>query len=149
MNKLCETLKILIVFAIGAVLGIISIIIPPLFIVDVRIFKSPLFPMVRTGIEGASLWTLLFLFLSGIFLGIIHPKREKHYGVFLGLIYSKREILWGISTMSLLPILAFIEMSISPTSHNLWPIEFVMHGFMTIPGIIGAYTGAFVRRKFL
>ena len=134
MNKLYGTFKILIVFAIGAALGIISIIVPPLCIVDVKVYESPLFPMVRTGIEGMSLWTLLFLFSSGIFLGVIYPKRE---------------ILWGISTMSLLPLLAFIEMMKDPYSHNLWPIEFIMYGFMTIPGIIGAYIGAFIRKKII
>ena len=134
MNKLYEMFKIRIVFAIGAALGIISIIVPPLCIVDVKVYESPLFPMVRTGIEGMSLWTLLFLFSSGIFLGVIYPKRE---------------ILLGISTMSLFPVLAFLEMGKDPYSHNIWPIEFVIYGFTTIPGIIGAYAGAFIRKKFI
>jgi hypothetical protein len=134
MNTLYGTFKILIVFAIGAALGLISIIIPPLLIVNVKVYQSPFFPMVRTGIEGMSLWTLLFLFSSGIFLGVIYPKRE---------------ILWGISTISLLPLLAFIEMMKDPYSHNLWPIEFVLYGFTAIPGIIGAYAGAFIRKKFI
>jgi hypothetical protein len=148
MNKLYSW-PILIVFALGAVLGIISIIIPPLYIVDVKVYESPLFPMVRTGIEGMSRWTFLFLFLSGMFLGVIYPKREQLYGMFLGVIYSKHEILWGISTMSLFPILAFLEMMTDHNSHNLWPIEFVLYGFATIPGIIGAYTGAFIKRKLI
>jgi len=131
MNKLYSW-PILIVFALGAVLGLISIIIPPLWIVDVKAYESPLFSMVRTGIEGMSLWTFLFLFLSGMFLGVI---------------YSKYELLWGISTMSLFPILAFLEMATEPNSHNIWPMEFVIYGFCTIPGIIGAYIGAFIRRK--
>ncbi|PKL43121.1 MAG: hypothetical protein CVV39_08720 [Planctomycetes bacterium HGW-Planctomycetes-1] len=149
MNKLRGSLKILIVFAIGAVLGLISIIIPPLWIVDVKAYESPLFPMVRTGIEGMSEWSLLFLFLSGMLLGIIYPKRQPLYGRLLGVIYPKHELLWGISTMSLFPILAFIEMSVMPNSRNLWPIEFVIYGFCTIPGIIGAYIGAFIRRKLI
>lgn len=132
MNKLYSW-PILIVFALGAVLGIISIIIPPLWIVDVKVYESPLFPLLRTGIEGMSGWSYLFLFSSGIFLGAIYPKRE---------------ILWGISTMSLFPILAFLEMMKDPYSHNLWPIEFVIYGFTTIPGIIGAYAGTFIRKRF-
>jgi len=116
MNKLYNW-PILIVFAIGAVSGTISIIIPPLLTVDVKVYDSPLFPMVRTGIEGMSLWTLLFLFSSGMFLGAVYPKREW---------------LLGISTMSLLPILAVLEMLADPYSHNLWPIEFVIYGFCTI-----------------
>lgn len=133
MNKL-NSWYIVIVFILGAVLGLISIIIPPLWIVDVKVDQSPVFPMVWTGIEGMSLWTLFFLFSSGIFLGVIYPKRK---------------ILLGMSTMSLLPILAFIEMSVVPNSHNIWPIEFVIYGFCTIPGIVGAYIGAFIRKKTL
>jgi hypothetical protein len=148
MNKRYKSPKFLIVFAIGAALGIISVIIPPLWIVDVKAYESPLFPMLRTGIEGMSGWSFLFLFLSGMFLGAIYPKREPFYGTFFGIIYSKYELLWGFSTMSLFPILAFMEMMKDPYSHNLWPIEFVIYGFTTIPGIIGAYIGAFIRKKF-
>ncbi|MBU1260286.1 MAG: hypothetical protein KKE31_03500 [Planctomycetes bacterium] len=148
MNKLRSWL-VIVVFAIGAALGVVSIIIPPLWIVDVKADESPIFPMVWTGIEGMSGWTLFFLFLSGMFLGVIYPKREPLYGRFLGVIYPKYELLWGISTMSLLPILAFIEMSAVPNSHNVWPIEFVIYGFCTIPGIIGAYIGAFIRKKLI
>ena len=147
MNKLYSRSS-LIVFAIGAALGIISIIIPPLWIVDVKAYESPLFPMVRTGIEGMSGWSLLFLFLSGIFLGIIYPKHESLYGMFSGVFYSKYELFLGISTMALFPILAFLEMMKDPYSHNLWPIEFVLYGFTTIPGICGAYAGTVIRKRF-
>ena len=131
MKKFSGRIQTGMVFAIGAALGVISIIIPPLWIVDVKAYESPLFPMVATGIEGMSRWTLFFLFSSGIFLGGIHPKRGW---------------LLGLSTMSLLPILAFFEMLADPYSHNLWPIEFVIYGFLTIPGITGAYIGVFIRR---
>jgi hypothetical protein len=148
MNKLYSRLN-LIVFALGAVLGLISIIIPPIYIVHVKAYESPLFPMVRTGIEGMSSWSFLFLFLSGVFLGVIYPRHEPLYGMFLGFTYSKHELLLGISTMALFPILAFLEMMTDNNSHNLWPIEFVQYGFFTIPGICGAYAGAFIRRKLI
>ena len=38
-------------------------------------------------------------------------------------------------------------MLVDPYSHNLWPIEFIVYGFMTIPGIFGAYIGAFIRKR--
>jgi hypothetical protein len=148
MNKLYSRLN-LIVFALGAVLGLISIIIPPIYIVHVKAYDSPLFPMVRTGIEGMSLWSLLFLFLSGMFLGIIYPKHEPSYGMFFGFFYSKQALLLGISTMALFPILAFLEMMTDNNSHSIWPIEFVLYGVATIPGIAGAYIGAFIRRKLI
>jgi hypothetical protein len=134
MNKLYKSPKFLIVFAIGAALGIISVIIPPIWIVNVKAYESPLFPMLATGIEGMSGWSYLFLLLSGMILGAIYPKHE---------------LLWGISTMSLFPILAFMEMMKDPYSHNIWPIEFVIYGFTTIPGIVGAYIGAFIRKKLV
>jgi len=148
MNKLYSWYNLM-VFALGAVLGIISVIVPPLYIVDVKFYESPLFPVIRTGIEGMSKWSYLFLLSSGIFLGIIYPKHKSLYGMFFGIIYSKQELLLGASTMSLFPILAFLEMAKDPYSHNLWPIEFILYGFATIPGIIGAYIGATIRRKLV
>lgn len=117
-------------FLLGAILGFISIVTPPFFIPDIKFYESPVFPIVATGIEGLSLWAILCLFLSGIFLGFIRPKHGW---------------LWGLATMSLFPVFAFIEMQVDPYSHNLWPIEFIIYGFMTIPGICGAYTGMFMK----
>ncbi len=133
MNKHYEWSKSLLVFILGATLGLLAIVVPPLFIPGIKFYEAPLFPIVRTGIEELSLWAILCLFLSGMFLGFIRPKHAW---------------LWGLATMFLFPIFAVIEMVADPYSHNLWPIEFTLYGFMTIPGIVGAYIGAFIRRKF-
>ena len=130
MNKPYTKQKTLLAFAFGAVLGFISIVVPPFFIPGTEFVESPLFPMVATGIEKMSLWAIICLFLSGMFLGFIHPRHRW---------------LLGISTMTLFPFLAIIEMLYNPYSHNLWPIEFIGYGLMTLPGIIGAYIGGAFR----
>lgn len=121
----------LLVFVLAAILGLLSIIIPPLLTPQTQYYDSPLFPLIGTGIENLSLNGISFLFLSGIVLGFLCPKRAW---------------LWGLGTMFLFPVLAFAEMIADPYSHNLWPFEFIIYGLMTIPGIGGAYTGIWVRK---
>ena len=133
MNMPYKQSKNLLVFILGSILGFISIVTPPFFIPDIKFYESPVFPIVRTGIEGLSLWAILCLFLSGMFLGFIWPKHVW---------------LWGLATMFLFPIFSVVEMFVDTSSHNLFPIEFLIYGFMTIPGICGAYTGMFIRGKF-
>ena len=69
-------------------------------------------------------------------------------GLILGFLWSKYKWLWGVGAVSLFPIFSIVEMLMDPYSHNLWPFEFIIYGFMIIPGILGAYAGAFIRRKF-
>ncbi len=66
----------------------------------------------------------------------------------MGLFYPKRAWRWGIGTMSLFPILAVIEGTMVPGTHNLLPFELVFYGIATIPGILGAVAGSSVRKKF-
>lgn len=70
-------------------------------------------------------------------------------GLVFGCLWSKHKWLWGIGTVSFFPIFSVVEMFMDPYSHNLFPFEFFVYGFMVIPGIVGAYTGAFIRRKFV
>jgi len=44
--------------------------------------------------------------------------------------------------MFIFPIVATYEMSISPTSHNLWPFEFLLYGLFSIPAIVGSFIGS-------
>jgi len=76
---------------------------------------------------------IITLFLIGLIFGYLWPK---HKG------------LWGFGVVSLFPIFSIAEMIKNTYSHNLWPIEFILYGFATIPGIVGAYIGAFIRKKF-
>lgn len=114
---------VLLTYLLISVLGVISIVLPVLFLPDLMEYDSSLFPMIRTGIEGISLWSFGFLFLSGF-----------------GMKFFSKLSGWkiGLLTMALFPVLALFEMIVvDPTSHNLLPFEFILYGFYTIPGIIG------------
>ncbi|HWL94554.1 MAG TPA: hypothetical protein VNT79_13610, partial [Phycisphaerae bacterium] len=92
---------------------------------------APLFPLVRTAIEGLSALAFVFLFISGLILGALCPKHP---------------VRLGLCTMAAFPLLAFAEMVTDSTSHNLWPIEFVMYGVMSLAAVCGAYIARSARR---
>jgi hypothetical protein len=54
--------------------------------------------------------------------------------------------LLGIATVALLPILAIAEMSVSSATHNLWPLEFIIYGVISLCAFAGAITGRFAMR---
>jgi len=125
--------KNILIFICAAVLGLFSIIIPPLLDTGIKHYggSSLFFGLISTGIENLSSAGLVFLFLSGILLGYLAPKFPW---------------LWGIGTMSLFPVIAFIEGMMNPSTHNLFPIEIIVYGVTMIPGIAGAYVGAYFKR---
>ncbi|WP_075350834.1 hypothetical protein [Algoriphagus marinus] len=112
------------IYLLASILGVISIVLPTFFLPDLRQYDSPLFPLIRTGIEGISSWSFGLLFLSG-------------FGVKLLSKLSSWKI--GLSTMALFPIMAIFEMIVDPSSHNMLPIEFIFYAVYSVPAIIGAY----------
>src|SRR6476620_8943193 len=119
--------RIALTCAAAALLGMFAIV-APVWILDLRRYSAPLFPLIRSGVEGMSLLTLVFLFCAGLIVGCFgvgHP------------------LLVGIATVSLLPILAIAEMSVSQTTHNLWPLEFMIYALISLCPIAGAFTGRF------
>jgi hypothetical protein len=112
-------------------LGLISII-APVFVLSRTHYDAPLFPLVRSGIEGMSSLTFAFLLVSGVLLGIAFPRHP---------------LLLGICTMAAFPLLAIAEISVSPTSHNLWPFEFVIYGLVSLIAVLGAFIGRFIYRR--
>lgn len=118
---------------IGAsLLGLASITLP-VWLGDLRRYEAPLFPIVRSGIEGMSLQTLLLLLASGLLLGLLGRGRPA---------------LLGFATMALLPLITFAEITASPTSHNLWPLEFVFYGIASLPAVAGAFAGRWLASRF-
>jgi len=118
-----RTKKILLLLSISA-LGIVSVILPVLFLPDLKHHDAPLFPLLRTGIEGMSLWSVGFLFLTGL-IGRLFVNLSG----------------WkiGLLTIVLFPLAAICEMIVDPTSHNMFPIEFFFYGLYSIPAMVGAY----------
>lgn len=111
-------------------LGLLSILLPTFFIPDMRQYDSPLFPAIRTGIEGISMWSFLFLLISG-------------FGVRLFNKMSPWKI--GLMTMSIFPVLAIIEILVDNTSHKMLPFEFIFYAACSIPAMIGAYFAKIIK----
>ncbi|HIF83906.1 MAG TPA: hypothetical protein EYQ79_00255 [Flavobacteriaceae bacterium] len=117
-----------------SILGMISILIPVFILDDLRTYDSPLFPMIRTGIEGISLYSLLFLISSGL---IIKSFSDL----------SSWKI--GLASMALFPLAAICEIIYEPTSHNLFPLEFIFYAIYSLPALLGAYLSEFITNKLL
>jgi hypothetical protein len=120
---------------VGALAGLGCIMAPPYLLPGGirRTYEAPLFPALRTAWENlAFLPTMLLLFILGMGLGAALPK-------------SWRSV--GISPVLLLPVAAILEMFADPTSHNLWPIEFVFYGFVGLASLAGALAGSLLKRR--
>lgn len=117
--------------AIG--LGLASVCLP---VVILQLPPAPQggpFAFVFAGVEGMSLLTLILLFASGLMLGLIFS------------IQPLDPLIFGIATMAAFPFLVFVDIAQNPFSHNLWPIEFVIYGFVSLFAVGGAYTGRALR----
>jgi len=117
-----------------SILGILSIIVPVFILGDLKPYESPLFPLIRTGIEGISRYSFLFLLLSGFIVKL-----------FSGIPSWKI----GLMSMVLFPLAAFCKMIVDSSSHNMFPFEFIFYGIYTIPAIIGAYISQVIRGFFI
>ena len=121
------------IYLLAAILGFLSIIIPTIFLPNLKQYDSPLFPIVRTGIEGISMWSFIFLFLSG-------------FGVKLLSRLSSWKI--GLMTMVLFPVMAIFEILVDVSSHKMLPFEFIFYAVFSFPAILGAYFAQIFKRKF-
>ena len=113
-----------------AILGMSSIVLPVFFLDDLKHYDSPLFPLIRTGIEGISMYSLSFLIFSGFIVKLFSDVPSWKI---------------GLMSMILFPLAAICEMIADSSSHNMFPIEFIFYGFCTIPAIIGAYTSQLIK----
>jgi hypothetical protein len=116
----------------AAALGVVSVV-APVFILSRKVFAAPLFPWVRSGIEGFSLLSAFLLFASGVLIGFRT---------------SKYPLMFGMCTMAPFPLLAVAEMVADAKSHNLWPFEFLCYGVISLVAVAGAYVGKRLRSHF-
>jgi hypothetical protein len=96
-------------YLLASISGIISMVLQHFFIPDLKQYDSPLFPLIRTGIEGISFWVLAYYF-KRFWCQIIKQfirleNRFNNNGAF--------------------PILAIFEMFVDSSSHNMFPFEFI------------------------
>ena len=122
---------------VAVVLGFISITCPPYIIpgrngVD---YEPSLFDFIQTAIENLSILpTTVLLMLSGGFVGYLKPDKWA---------------LLGFSTIVLFPIASITEMILYPTTHNLWPIEFLVYCILSIPALLGAWIASKMKNIFI
>ncbi len=121
------------IYLLASILGLISIVLPTFFLAGIEVYDSPLFPIVRTGIEGFSKWSFIFLFLSGFVVQLFSNL-------------SSWKI--GLMTMAFFPVMAIFEMIVDVESHTMLPFEFILYIICTLPAIMGAYFAQFFKRKF-
>ena len=119
-------------YFLASVLGIVSIVLPTFFLPDLKQYDSPLFPIIRTGIEGISIWSFGLLLLSGFCVKLLS------------------KLPWwkiGLTTMALFPIMAILEMFVDSSSHNVFPIEFIIYALYSAPAIGGAYIAQGIKKN--
>jgi hypothetical protein len=133
LNKQEVKLSNFFFFITASVLGFISISLPPYFTAHGKsvIYDAPLFPILATAIKNLSILpTVVLLIISGFIMGYLKPR-----------------IWWllGLATVMLFPAAAICEMVLYPTTHNLWPVELLVYGMLSIPSMLGALVGSKLR----
>jgi hypothetical protein len=135
--------NILVLFVVSIILGLASITIPVILTGGIQaqdevLFPQDevLFPLITSGIENFSLFTLCLLVISGAIIGYLVPRHK---------VWLYSAWLWGYIIITPLPILAIVEIIIYPASHNLFPFELLFYNFLSIPAILGILGGIFVR----
>jgi hypothetical protein len=72
-------------------------------------------------------------------------------GIAAGLVQPRRWLLLGCLTVSLPPVLNAINIirdwTIDPTDHNLFPFEFAILAFVSLPVLLGAFIGSKIGRR--
>ena len=132
-KRILDTLS----FVLAIILGFLSVVLPPYIIPDgIQVTRdAPLFPIIATASANLALFpTIILLFIIGCILGFI-----------------RSHIWWllGLSTMALFPIADMLEMFVAPTSHNLWPIQFILDAILSTPAILGAFIGSRIKTKLM
>jgi ABC-type uncharacterized transport system permease subunit len=69
-------------------------------------------------------------------------------GVGLGMFGARHALLLGIGAISPLVAGAIAEMVAAPTSHNLWPLEFLVYLLLSLVVAAGVPFGRYLGRCF-
>jgi hypothetical protein len=117
---------------VAPLLGLTAMIVPVLMSRPAHWYDSPLFPVIRNAQEYLSLWQLVLFFTVGLVLGFGSPSRA---------------LLLGAAAIILLPLAAFAEMVADPTSHNLFPFEFMFYAFYGVIVAAGAWVAHRASRR--
>lgn len=97
-------------------------------------WPGTLFGLNRQLVEGLAFRHLVLLFIMGVGWGFVLERPYSRYA-------SACQVAW-------LPLLAICEMFVYPTSHNLWPLEFMIYGFLALIALAGTKTSELWKRRF-
>ena len=131
----------LLLWSIGlALMGLGCFVLPPYLFRGMRenaVYGHPLIPWFAFAFSNLHVVPTLFsFFVLGVAAGVAHPRRW---------------LLLGCLSVSLPPSLNAInlirDLSIDPTSHNLFPFEFAMLAIVSWPALVGAYVGGKIGLK--
>lgn len=117
-----------------AVLGMISILVPVYILENLRQYDAPLFPTIRTGIEGISGYSFLFLLLSGFIVKLFSDVEPWKI---------------GLMNMVLFPIATICEMIYDSSSHSMFPFEFIFYALYTLPAMVGALISQGIKKNLV
>lgn len=96
--------------------------------------SASFFVIVRHIVEGLSLGQVLLLAIAGFVWGLVLDRPYSLYA--------------AAAQFASLPIIAVLEMIKDPTSHNLWPFEFLIYGVLAGISAACARGGEFLRTRF-
>jgi hypothetical protein len=83
-------------------------------------------------IEGFQTVSYVLLFLVGVAGALTAPRRSPAL---------------AILTVAVFPLLSILEMARDPASHNLWPIEFVFYGLLSLCAVVGVGVTVWLRER--
>lgn len=112
------------------VLGYASWELPRILVPGTEQVEIFFFGSVKTNIELSRNISILCQILSGMVFGFLDPKRGP---------------LWGAATMLPIFVLATLDAVLGLSPHNLFGIEIIMYTVFTIPPILGALVGGFIK----
>jgi hypothetical protein len=125
---------------LAAIAGVGCLVLPPYFVhngLTNRAYGWPLIPWFAFACANQRvLPSMASFFILGLILGIAQPRRWW---------------LMAIAAVVMSPVLLTINIvhdwNHDPTSHNLFPFEFAIYGFICAPAFIGALIGFLLLRS--
>ena len=110
----------------------------------------------------------LILFICSLFQNSVMPQKGEYYyseflrnnytisaavvffiaGIPAGYFLKLNPWLTGICLILIFPVTSLYEATVYKGSHNLIPFEFVIHFLYALPGIIGAYAGGLLFKRY-
>jgi hypothetical protein len=125
--------RVLVEHVCAGVLGVLAIALPAVLYTDWRVYPgSPLFPVVFAGVEHFSRLSLLLVVVVGGISGLWTRSR-----------------IWtlAMATVVPLPLMALLDVSVNPHSHNLLPFEFLFYLVLAVPAGLGALAGRSISQR--